>query len=198
MSVTAVPIQPVKRRYVVYLIVGLAFALAAAAALAWQGPIDPSAAFLAKNARQAGVVTTASGLQYKVIEAGQGPRPTDTDVALIGYVGTLPDGTVFDQQAQAPMPVAGVVPGFSEALKLMPKGAKYRIWIKPSLGYGGPRPAGAPPLEGEVKKLATQVLTFDVTMIDFLPEQVIRQLQMQQQMMGGAPGAPGAAPPPGR
>ena len=88
------------------------------------------------------------------------------------------------------MPVGAVVPGFSEAMKLMPKGAKHRIWIKPELGYGGPRPAGAPPLEGKAAELAKQVLTFDVEMIDFLPEAVVRQMQqqqMQQQMPGGAP-----------
>ncbi|SOB79345.1 Domain amino terminal to FKBP-type peptidyl-prolyl isomerase [Sphingomonas guangdongensis] len=208
MSVTAVPIAPVKRRYLVYLVIGLVLAAVAAVALAMQGPVDPSAAFLARNAKQAGVVTTASGLQYQVLEKGQGAPPTDTDVALITYVGKLPDGSVFDQSQQpVPMPVAGVVPGFSEALKLMPKGAKYRVWIKPSLGYGGPRPAGAPPLEGKAAELATQVLAFDVQLLDYLPEAVIRQMQMQQQMggamPGGAPGAPApgaipGGPPPGR
>ena len=69
-SVTAVPIPPVKRRYIVWLSAGLAVALAAAAALAWQGPSDPNATFLAKNARVAGVVTTASGLQYQVLDKG--------------------------------------------------------------------------------------------------------------------------------
>jgi hypothetical protein len=89
-----------------------------------------------------------------------------------------------------------VVPGFSEALKLMPKGSKYRVWIKPSLGYGdkvtGPIPANS-------------VLAFDIEMLDFMPEATLRQMQMQQQMMqqqqGGAPGGmpPGAGgPPPGQ
>ena len=199
-SVTAVPIQPVKRRYIVYLVLGLVLAVVGAAALAWQAPVD----FLTRNGRQAGVVTTPSGLQYKVLTPGKGPAPTDADVALIQYVGTLPDGTVFDQSQQpTPMPVAGVVPGFSEAMKLMGKGAKYRIWIKPELGYGGPRPAGAPPLEGKAAELAKQVLAFDVEMLDFLPESVVRQMQMQQMggaggMPGGAPGAPPAPPQPQR
>jgi len=202
MSVTAVPIQPVKRRYIVYLALGVLLAIVGAAALAWQAPAD----FLSTNARKAGVVTTPSGLQYQVLTAGSGAKPTDTDVALINYVGKLPSGEVFDQSQQpTPMPVAGVVPGFSEAMKLMPKGAKYRIWIKPELGYGAPRPEGAPPLDGKAAELAKQVLTFDLEMIDFLPEAVVRQMQMQQmqQMQGGAPGAPGApaappAPAPGR
>ena len=198
-SVTAVPIAPVKRRYIVYLVLGLLLAVVGAAALAWQAPVD----FLTRNGRQAGVITTASGLQYKVMTAGAGEKPTDADVALINYVGKLPDGSVFDQSQQpTPMPVAGVVPGFSEALKLMPKGAKYRIWIKPELGYGAPRPAGAPPLDPKAAELAKQVLTFDLDLLDFLPEAVVRQMQAQQmqrmQQGGGAgmPGMPGGAPAP--
>ena len=192
-TVTAVPIPPTKRRVIVYLVLGVLLAVAAAAALAWQMPTDPALAFLGKNARQPGVVTTASGLQYKVLEKGQdGPSPTDTDVALVNYEGKLVDGTTFDKSQQpTPMPVAGVVPGFSEALKLMHKGAKYRFWIKPSLGYGAKAAGPIPP---------NSVLVFDVELLDFLPEAVIRQMQMQQQMMqgGGAPGGSAPAPQPGR
>ncbi|MGK6320592.1 FKBP-type peptidyl-prolyl cis-trans isomerase [Sphingomonas sp. DT-204] len=192
-TVTAVPIPPTKRRVIVYLVLGILLAVAAAAALAWQMPTDPALTFLGKNARQPGVVTTASGLQYKVLEKGQGgPSPTDTDVALVNYEGKLVDGTTFDKSQQpTPMPVAGVVPGFSEALKLMHKGAKYRFWIKPSLGYGAKGAGPIPP---------NSVLVFDVELLDFLPEAVIRQMQMQQQMMqgGGIPGGAAPAPQPGR
>ncbi|UIJ44444.1 FKBP-type peptidyl-prolyl cis-trans isomerase [Sphingomonas cannabina] len=184
-TVTAVPIPPTKRRVIVYLVLGILLAVAAAAALAWQMPTDPALAFLGKNARQPGVVTTASGLQYKVLEKGQdGPSPTDTDVALVNYEGKLVDGTTFDKSQQpTPMPVAGVVPGFSEALKLMHKGAKYRFWIKPSLGYGAKGAGPIPP---------NSMLVFDVELLDFLPEAVIRQMQMQQQMQnGGEPNVPG-------
>jgi len=183
-SVTAVPLIPVKRRYLVWLWAGIALALVAAVALAMQGDD-----FLTRNARASGVVTTASGLQYKVLEPGQpgAAKPTATDVALVTYEGKLLDGTTFDKSPQpVPMPVSGVVPGFSEALKLMPKGAKYRLWLKPSLGYGD-KAAGPIP--------ANSTLTFDVQLIDFLPEQVLRQMQQQQMMGGGAmPGAsmPGA------
>jgi FKBP-type peptidyl-prolyl cis-trans isomerase len=200
-SATAVPIKPTKRRHLVYLIVAIVAAVIAAAAVALQAPSDPTVTFLAANAKKAGVQQTASGLQYQVLEKGQGgPTPTDTDIALVTYTGTLPDGAQFDASQQpTPMPVSGVVPGFAEALKLMPKGAKYRFWIKPALGYGAPRPAGAPPLDGKAAELATQVLIFDVQLLDFLPEAVVRQMQAQQQNMqgGGAPGtaAPGA---PGR
>jgi FKBP-type peptidyl-prolyl cis-trans isomerase FkpA len=174
-SVTAVPLLPVKRGYLVWLWLGIALAVLAAAALAWAG--------------DTGVKATPSGLRYKVLAPGKpGPRPTDTDVTLVNYTGKLTDGTVFDKSERpTPMPVAGVVPGFSEALKLMNKGAKYRFWLPPTLGYGdkanGPIPANS-------------TLVFDVELIDFLPEAEIRRMQaqqqMQQQMMG--PGAGGMPP----
>ena len=106
-TVTAVPLQPVKRSYLVYLWLGIALALIGAVALARQGD-DP----LTRNARAKGVVTTASGLQYKVLQPGQpgAAKPTDSDVALITYEGKLLNGTVFDKSQQpTPMPVAGVV-----------------------------------------------------------------------------------------
>lgn len=186
-TVTAVPLQPTKRSYLVYLWVGIALALIAAVALARQGD-DP----LARNARARGVVVTASGLQYKVLTPGKpgAAKPTDADVALVNYEGKLLNGTTFDKSQQpTPMPVTGVVPGFSEALKLMPKGAKYRFWMKPSLGYGdkatGPIPANS-------------TLIFDVELLDFLPQSVVQQMQAQAQMQqrgmpGGQP-APGAVP----
>lgn len=171
-TITAVPLHPVKRRFLIYLWLGVALAAIAALALARQGND-----FQTKNARASGVVTTASGLQYKVLAAGQasGAKPTDTDVALVNYEGKLLDGTSFDKsQRPTPMPVAAVVPGFSEALKLMPKGSRYRFWIKPSLGYGdkvtGPIPANS-------------TLVFDVELLDFLPASVLQQMQAAQ----GAP-----------
>jgi len=113
-------------------------------ALAQTAP-DPAAAFLSTNRAAAGVVETASGLQYKVLTPGQDDsKPTDQDIALVNYEGRLVDGTGFDKSAQpTPMPIAGVVPGFAEGLKLMARGAKYRFWIKPELGYGS-EPQGPP------------------------------------------------------
>jgi len=207
-TVTAVPLQPTKRGIIVALWVGLIAVIAAAFLLSAAAPGDPVVDFLALNKRQKGVIETPSGLQYKILTPGVGPHPTDADVTLVNYEGKLPDGTVFDKSQQpTPMPVTGVVPGFSEGLKLMTKGAKYRFWIKPTLGYGGPRPEGAPPMDPQMEKLSKQVLTFDVDLVEFLPMETVRQMQMQQQMMqqqGGAPGgmpageAPGAAPAPGR
>ncbi|TPG55166.1 FKBP-type peptidyl-prolyl cis-trans isomerase [Sphingomonas glacialis] len=149
--------------------------------LATVPPLSATDAFLATNAKQRGVVTTPSGLQYRVLTPGTGPaKPTDADVTLVNYVGKLTNGTTFDQSARpTPMPVSGVVPGFSEALKAMPKGAKYRVWIKPSLGYGdqatGPIPAGS-------------VLVFDIELLDFISGAQFQQ--MQQQAAASAPAAP--------
>ena len=185
-TVTAVPLQPVKRSYLVYLWVGVVLACVAAFLLARQGDD-----FLTRNARASGVMTTPSGLQYKVLQPGQpgAAKPTNTDVALVNYEGKLLNGTTFDKSQQpTPMPVAGVVPGFSEALKLMPKGAKYRIWIKPSLGYGAETKGPIP---------GNSTLVFDVELVDFLPESVVRQLQAQAQQQGAMGGMPGGALPPG-
>lgn len=196
-EVTAVPLQPTKRSGLILIWAGVIAAILAAFALAHMAPGNPVSDLLARNKRQPGVVETASGLQYLVLAPGAGAKPTDTDIALVNYEGKLPDGSTFDKSQQpTPMAVTGVVPGFSEALKLMSKGAKYRIWIKPELGYGAPRPAGAPPLEGPAAELAKQVLIFDLELVEFLPEETVRRLQMQQQMMQQQGGA-GAPPPPG-
>ncbi|WP_374944507.1 FKBP-type peptidyl-prolyl cis-trans isomerase [Sphingomonas sp.] len=186
-TVTAVPLRPVKRSYLVYIWVAVALALVSAFALARQG--DPA---LVREMRGSGVVTTASGLQYKLLKAGEGAaRPTDTDVTLVNYQGRLLDGTTFDKSERpTPMPVGQVVPGFAEALKMMTKGAKYRFWMPPSLAYGAEAKGPIP---------ANSTLVFDVELIDFLPEAALRQMQqqqmMQQQMQGGA--APGGALPGG-
>lgn len=183
-TVTAVPLRPVKRSYLVYIWIAVALALVSAFALARQGD-----SALVREMRGIGVVTTASGLQYKLLKAGGGPaRPTDSDVTLVNYQGRLLDGTTFDKSERpTPMPVGQVVPGFAEALKMMTKGAKYRFWMPPSLAYGAEAKGPIP---------ANSTLVFDVELIDFLPEAALRQMQqqqmMQQQMQGGA--APGGSP----
>ena len=192
-TVTAVPLQPVRRRVLVYLWLGIALAVIAAVALAWQAPRDQVAVELAgvRNG-DASIQQTGSGLLYKVLKPGTGDaRPTDTDVVLVNFEGKLLNGTVFGASQQpSPMPVKGPLPGLTEALKLMPKGAKYRFWIRPSLGYGdkaeGPIPAHS-------------IIVFDIEMLEWKSEAEIRQIQQMQQMMqqqGAAPGgaAPGGAP----
>lgn len=194
MSVTAVPIRPTSRRVLGMLWGGLGFAAVGALALAWAGTgravaeTGTPAQFLAYNGGQPGVITTATGLQYQVLKEGTGDdSPSDADVVLVKYKGMLRDGTVFDQNERAPMEVSQVIPGFSEGLKLMRRGGEYRFWIKPELGYGERSPGGAIP--------PNSVLIFDVSLIDFVPAAVLRQMQQQQQGMGGVPGMPpGAAP----
>jgi FKBP-type peptidyl-prolyl cis-trans isomerase FklB len=97
-------------------------------------------AFLAENAKKEGVVVTESGLQYKVIEAGEGAAPGPNDVATVNYRGSLIDGTQFDSSYDrgqpATFPVGGVIAGWSEALQLMKPGAKFQLAIPSELAYG--------------------------------------------------------------
>lgn len=97
-------------------------------------------AFLAENAKKEGVVTLRSGVQYKVLKQGDGPRPIDADWVTCNYRGTLVDGTEFESSYErgrpATLPVARVVPGLREALKLMPVGSKWQIAVPARLGYG--------------------------------------------------------------
>ncbi|MEP3225058.1 MAG: FKBP-type peptidyl-prolyl cis-trans isomerase [Parasphingorhabdus sp.] len=188
MSVTTVPIRPIKKGSLTKLWIGLALVLAVAGALAWAGTqnaVETGASneqFLANNGEEDGVTTTATGLQIKTLKPGEGPSPTATDTALVNYKGTTRDGNVFDQNEQTPMPVGGVVPGFSEALQLMQKGGEYRIWIPSELGYGEQSPSPELP--------ANSVLIFDVTLLDFISAEQMQALQQQMQQQGGIPGGP--------
>lgn len=102
-------------------------------------------AFLAENAEKPGVKTTESGLQYVVVEEGDGDTPKATDVVRTHYRGTLIDGTEFDSSyargEPAEFPVNGVIPGWTEALQLMQEGDKWKLFIPSELAYG-PRGAG--------------------------------------------------------
>lgn len=105
-------------------------------------------AFLAENAKKDGVQTTASGLQYEVLEAGDGPRPSATDTVRVHYKGTLLNGETFDSSYDRNEPVQfalnQVVPGWQEGLQLMPVGSKYRLWVPGALGYGEMGTPGGP------------------------------------------------------
>lgn len=96
--------------------------------------------YLKENAKNEGVVTRPSGLQYKVLNEGTGRRPTATDEVVCHYEGFLIDGTVFDSSYQrgepATFPLNGVITGWTEGLQLMQEGAKYRFFIPYRLGYG--------------------------------------------------------------
>ncbi len=97
-------------------------------------------AFLAENGAREGVVTTESGLQYEIIEEGEGPIPGADDTVEVHYTGTLIDGTVFDSSVQRGQTVVfgvgQVIPGWTEALQLMPAGSKWKLFIPSELGYG--------------------------------------------------------------
>lgn len=123
-----------------------------------------SAAFLASNAKKAGVTTTASGLQYEVLTQGTGTKPKATDMVKVHYHGTLIDGSVFDSSVDRGEPTTfqldQVIPGWTEGLQLMNTGSKYRFTLPPELAYGeqGVGPIGA-----------NAVLMFDVELIGIEP-----------------------------
>jgi FKBP-type peptidyl-prolyl cis-trans isomerase FklB len=141
-------------------------------------------AFLAENKTKNGVVTTASGLEYKVLQEGTGPRPTADDTVVCNYRGTLIDGTEFDSSYKhgqpATFPVKGVIKGWTEALQLMPVGSKWQLVLPPDLAYGD---RGAGPQIGP-----NATLVFEVEL-----------LSIQPKTEPAKPAAPPAAPqiPPG-
>jgi FKBP-type peptidyl-prolyl cis-trans isomerase FklB len=117
--------------------------------------------FLAENAKMEGVTTLPSGLQYKVIKSGSGPKPKLTDEVTTHYRGTLINGTEFDSSYKrgkpTSFPVNGVIAGWTEALQLMPVGSKWQLFIPSNLAYGS-RGAG-----GDIGPNAT--LIFDIELL---------------------------------
>ena len=146
MSVSQVPLRPLKRGALAKLWIGILLLIGAALLLAWTG---------------AGAMrgeTTASGVSIRTVKAGEGPTIKAVDGVLIEYVGRLEDGTEFDSSRGQPVPmIAGqVIPGFAEALQKMQKGGSYKIHIPAELAYGASPPEGSPippnaPLEFDVK-----------------------------------------------
>jgi len=122
---------------------------------------DEGAAFRAKNGTRNEVTTTASGLQYEVLQEGAGAQPGRSDRVTVHYRGTLIDGTEFDSSYKrgqpATFPLNGVIAGWTEALQLMKVGSKHRIVLPPELGYGS---RGAPPRIGP-----NATLVFDVELL---------------------------------
>jgi len=126
-----------------------------------------STAFLAANQKKPGVVTLPNGLQYKEITPGKGASPTDNDTVVVDYAGTLIDGKEFDSSYKRGQPatfqVSAVIPGWTQALKMMKPGATWELFIPAALAYGEqgvPAEAGQPPVIGP-----NQALIFKVHLI---------------------------------
>jgi len=120
--------------------------------------------FLAANKEKEGVVTTESGLQYKIITEGTGAKPLATDKVKVLYKGTLMDGTVFDETKEdnpAQFTVNGVIKGWIEALQLMPVGSKWELYIHPDLAYG------ANPRKGGLIQ-ANDMLIFEIELLEIV------------------------------
>jgi FKBP-type peptidyl-prolyl cis-trans isomerase len=155
---------------------------------AQQGTADANHAaatkFLAENAKKPGVVTTASGLQYKVLAPGSGESPKATDEVTVNYRGTLIDGTEFDSSYKRGQPASfvlgRVIPGWTEGLQLMKPGAKYQLFVPPQLAYDLHARPGIPP---------GSLLIFEVELMSFKPG------QPPAAGPTGAPPPPAAAPP---
>ena len=120
-------------------------------------------AYLAENAKREGVTVLPSGLQFEVLSAGEGRKPSREDTVRTHYHGTLIDGTVFDSSYQrgqpAEFPVGGVIAGWTEALQLMNAGSKWRLHVPSELAYGAQAVGRIPP---------HSVLVFDVELLDVL------------------------------
>ncbi len=129
-----------------------------------QKALEEGNAFLEKNKAREGVTTTESGLQYEVITAGTGEKPTLTDQVRVHYHGTLIDGKVFDSSVERGEPVVfgvnQVIPGWTEALQLMPVGSKWKIYLPSNIAYGE-RGAG-----GDIGP--NSVLIFEVELLEIV------------------------------
>jgi FKBP-type peptidyl-prolyl cis-trans isomerase FkpA len=183
MSVTAVPLRPIKKGSVAKLWAALVVLALLTVALAW---------WTTGHHR---FTRTASGLGFQVVKEGEGPTPGAKDIVVINYIGRLPNGTVFDTSTSpqgVPFPVDenATVKGFAEGLKMMRTGGVYRLRIPPKLGYGS-RTMGQIP--------ADSTLDFDIAVRRIMSEAEVRQMMQQQMLMqqlqgGGGAGGAGAGP----
>ena len=121
------------------------------------------AKFMAENKSKDGVITTESGIEYKVEKEGNGPKPKATDKVKVHYVGTLLDGTEFDSSVKRGQPatfnLSQVIPGWTEGIQLMPVGSKYTFWIPSELAYGDHGTQGIKP--GSTLKFEVELLSIE-------------------------------------
>ncbi len=179
-EITRVPLPPIAKGSLTKLWIGVVLAVALGGAVAYE--------------------TRQKGLQVDTVKAGSGPMPAASDYVLVNYVGHLSSGKVFDQGEHVPIPVQGVIRGFSDALQKMQKGGKYHVFIPARLAYGTQEQRNQQ--TGEVTIPANSDLTFDIDLVDFKSaaevmrqRMLMQQLQQQMQGAGGAPGGPDALPP---
>ncbi len=154
-------------------------------------PVPDGATFLTANKAAPGVVTTASGLQYKIVRSGPpgGASPKAEDVVAVYYQGRLLDGTVFDSTGggdPAVFQVAGLIPGWVEALQLMHPGDQWTIWTPPALAYGD---------KGDEVIPANSVLEFQMVLLDF---KTVAEIEAAEKADKAAGATPPAAPSPAR
>lgn len=128
------------------------------------GAVEEGQKFLAENAKKEGITVTESGLQYEVITAGEGEKPSAASTVRTHYHGTLINGEVFDSSYDrgqpAEFPVGGVIRGWTEALQMMPVGSKWRLYVPHDLAYGEQGAGGA------IGPYST--LVFDVELLDII------------------------------
>jgi FKBP-type peptidyl-prolyl cis-trans isomerase FkpA len=172
MSVTAVPLRPLRKGSVLRLWTALAVLALAAAALAWAGTKGQQ------------VLTTESGLRFQVVAEGTGDLITANDLVALHYRLYREDGTPIQDSRDTGQPMIAstqsVVSGFGEGLQLMRPGGRYRLWLPPEIGYGGSVPPGAPFGPDET-------LHFEVEILEVAPG-----MAAMQQMMGAVPPPEGA------
>jgi len=138
--------------------------------------INEEESWLAENAKNPEIQVTDSGLQFLVLEMGEGPKPTPEHQVVVNYEGKLLDGTVFDStegRGPATFSPKRVISGWTEGLQLMPKGSKFRLFIPSALGYGS-RATGSIP--------ANSMLIFDIELVDIkdpVPETWFQKVFLQ-------------------
>jgi FKBP-type peptidyl-prolyl cis-trans isomerase FklB len=157
---------------------------------------DEGDAFLAANKSKSDVVTLPSGLQYTVIQNGDGPKPTAMDTVVCNYRGTLINGTEFDSSTRTGKPatfaVNRVIKGWTEALQLMPVGSKWELYIPPSLAYGDRGTPNGGPIG------PNETLIFDVELLSIQPkpQPKLEAVPGGPQSQSLPPRSPGAQPQP--
>lgn len=174
-EITRVPLQPIAEGALTKLWVGVAAVALAAGGLAW------------------GTMPASVDLETK--SAGSGRAITEDDVVVVNYVGKLTNGKKFDEGQQAPLPVAGMIPGFTEGLLKMKQGGKYKLTIPAVKAYGPEEKRN--PQTGEAVIPANSDLVFDIEVLQVMPrEQFEAMMQMQQmQRMQQLEGPPGGGRP---